>query len=152
MPVFNPLTKKVLIKRGVKKRHLNLLDSKKPFSRAKGIVVLRKNSDAGVKRASAIAARRMLLDKNKLVRLNAIKTLLLLGREEGIIALKKEINQTKDFTTLINLINKSFYSADKNMASELSELIVSDLYPAMYKKKFKLSDKQYNALILMRLF
>lgn len=152
MPLIQKSTIRVLANQGVSEKHLSSLNSSSASLRASSLRKLFSFTKIPqAKRAIPIYAKIMLKDPNPLVQRAALEVLLKLGRSEGFSRLEEDISRTKKIGPILNFMDKTMDGMNIEGRNKMRDIIQNNIVPRMTSREIKITQKQFNQLVLMTL-
>lgn len=151
MPTFSKKVSLIFQKQGVAPKAIQRINSESYLSRAKGLVLARKNiKTRSQKLAVSLLALRLSKDPNLIVRRAALETNLIFGKKEAYEDLANELAHAKKISPLINLIARVSSESNENNIN-IQKALKKGLYPRIQKGEITLTSEQEFTLSMIYL-
>ena len=151
MPTFSKKVSRIFKKQGIHPKTIQRVNSDSSLSKAKGLVLARKNiKTRQQKLVVSLLALRLSKDPNPIVRRAALETNLIFGKKEAYEDLAIELATAKKISPLINLIARVSSESNENNIN-LQKALKKGLYPRMQKGEIELTPEQEFTLSMIYL-
>ena len=151
MPTFSKKVSLIFQKQGIHPKVIQRINSNSPLSKAKGLILARKNIKTRQQElAISLFALRLSKDPNPLVRRAALETNLIFGKKEAYEELTNEFSKAKKVGPLISMIERVSKESKQNLPL-IRKALKKGLYPRMNKGTLILTDEQVCSLTILEL-